>query len=83
MQKSPDLVQRINEKYPSMSKGQKQISEFILNNYDKAAFMTALRLGDKVNVSESTVVRYAMLLGYGGYPELQRSLQEIVRNKLT
>lgn len=83
MQKDPDLVQRINEKYPSMSKGQKQISEFILNNYDKAAFMTALRLGNKVNVSESTVVRYAMLLGYSGYPELQRSLQEIVRNKLT
>lgn len=80
---SPDLVQRINEKYPKMSKGQKQISEFILNNYDKAAFMTALRLGDRVKVSESTVVRYAMLLGYSGYPELQRSLQEIVRNKLT
>jgi len=78
-----DLVQRINEKYPKMSKGQKIIAEFILNDYDKAAFMTALKLGDKVGVSESTVVRFAMALGYDGYPELQKSLQEMVRNKLT
>ena len=78
-----DLIQRINESYPKMSKGQKLISEYILNNYDKAAFMTALKLGDRVNVSESTVVRYAMTLGYQGYPELQRAIQEMVRNKLT
>lgn len=83
MLKSPDLIQRINEKHTKMSKGQKLISEFILNNYDKAAFMTALKLGEKVNVSESTVVRYAMFLDYLGYPELQKAIQEMVRNKLT
>jgi len=83
MLSNPDLIQRINESYSKMSKGQKLISEYILNNYDKAAFMTALKLGDKVNVSESTVVRYAMTLAYEGYPELQRAIQEMVRNKLT
>lgn len=83
MLKSPDLIQRINEKHAKMSKGQRLISEFILNNYDKAAFMTALKLGEKVNVSESTVVRYAMFLDYLGYPELQKAIQEMVRNKLT
>ena len=83
MLNNQDLVLRINDKYPKLSKGQKLISEYILNNYDKAAFMTALKLGDKVGVSESTVVRFAMALGYDGYPELQKSLQEMVRNKLT
>lgn len=83
MLRSPDLIQRINESYSKMSKGQKLISEYILKNYDKAAFMTALKLGDKVNVSESTVVRYAMSLNYEGYPELQKAVQEMVRNKLT
>ena len=83
MEKSPDLIQRINKKYPKMSKGHKLISEYILNNYDKAAFMTALKLGDKVNISESTVVRYSMSLDYDGYPDLQKAIQEMVRNKLT
>ncbi len=83
MLNNQDLVLRINDKYQKLSKGQKLISEYILNNYDKAAFMTALKLGDKVGVSESTVVRFAMALGYEGYPDLQKSLQEMVRNKLT
>ena len=59
-----DLMHRINEKYKKMSKGQKLISEYIMNNYEKAAFMTASRLGNKVGVSESTVVRFANMLGY-------------------
>ena len=66
-----------------MSKGQKLISEYIVNNYDKAAFMTASRLGKEVGVSESTVVRFASMLGYDGYPKLQKALQELIRNKLT
>ena len=78
-----DIISRINEKFDSMSKGQKAIARFILENYDKAAFMTASRLGDRVGVSESTVVRFAILLGYDGYPKLQKSLQEMIRNKLT
>ncbi len=78
-----DLMHRINEKYKKMSKGQKLISEYIMNNYEKAAFMTASKLGSKVGVSESTVVRFANMLGYDGYPKLQKALQELIRNKLT
>jgi DNA-binding MurR/RpiR family transcriptional regulator len=65
------------------SKSQKLISNYILENYDKAAYMTASKLGATVKVSESTVVRYAIELGFDGYPEFQHSLQEIVRTKLT
>ena len=68
---------------PTFSKGQKLISGYILDNYDKAAYMTAAKLGSIVNVSESTVVRFAIELGFDGYPEFQHSLQEIVRTKLT
>jgi len=78
-----DLINRIDTQYKKMSKGQKLIAEYILNNYDKAAFMTASRLGDVVGVSESTVVRFANVLGYDGYPRLQKALQELIRNKLT
>ena len=67
----------------AFSKGQKKIASYILTNYDKAAFMTASRLGKTVEVSESTVVRFAVELGYEGYPEMQKTLQELVRNKLT
>lgn len=78
-----DLMHRINANFKKMSKGQKLISEYIINNYDKAAFMTASRLGEKVGVSESTVVRFANMLDYDGYPKLQRALQELIRTKLT
>lgn len=78
-----DFLHRISENMHSFSKGQKRIGNFILEHYDKAAFMTAARLGEVVGVSESTVVRFASELGYSGYPELQHSLQEMIRNKLT
>lgn len=78
-----DLLQCINASYKTMSKGQKQIAQYILENYDKAAFITASKMGSLVGVSESTVVRFAYALGYDGYPALQRSLQELIRNKLT
>ena len=65
------------------SKGQKRIAKYIIENYDKAAFMTASKLGATVGVSESTVVRFAMELGYEGYPELQKAMQEMVVNRLT
>lgn len=78
-----DLIHRIESNYKRMSKGQKLIAEYILNNYDKAAFMTASRLGEVVGVSESTVVRFANVLDYEGYPKLQKALQEMIRNKLT
>lgn len=78
-----DLISRIQEHYPRLSKSQKIIAEFILNHYDKAAFMTASKLGEKVGVSESTVVRFANTLGYDGYPELHDALQELIKLKLT
>ena len=78
-----DLMRAIQVKFPRLSKGQKLIAEYILKHYDKAAFMTAAKLGLSVGVSESTVVRFANELGYSGYPKLQKSLQELIKNKLT
>ncbi|PWM26499.1 MAG: N-acetylmannosamine kinase [Oscillospiraceae bacterium] len=78
-----DLIGLITGMMPKFSKGQKQIARYIIEHYDKAAFMTAARLGQAVGVSESTVVRFASELGYEGYPQLQRSLQELIRNRLT
>ena len=77
-----DLISKIQTELPGFSKGQKQIARYILEHYDKAAFMTASRLGVTVGVSESTVVRFATHLGYKGYPEFQSALEELVRNKL-
>ena len=78
-----DLMRTIQLKFPRLSKGQKLIAEYILKHYDKAAFMTAAKLGISVGVSESTVVRFANELGFSGYPKLQKSLQELIKNKLT
>lgn len=80
---SKDLIYVMESKLPTFSKGQKKIAEYILANYDKAAYMTAARLGITADVSESTVVRFANEMGYEGYPELQRALQNYVRTKLT
>ena len=71
-----ELLRRIEEQYKELSKGQKR------QNYDKAVFLTAARLGKVVGVSESTVVRFATQLGYKGYPGFQRALEELVRHKL-
>ena len=78
-----DLLLKLNQAYKSLSKGQKQLANYIMENYDRAAFITASKMGRIVGVSESTVVRFAYALGYDGYPELQKSLQELIRNKLT
>ena len=78
-----NLLKQIEDRIPTFSKGQKLISNYILENYDKAAYMTAAKLGKTVNVSESTVVRFAIELGFEGYPEFQRALQELVRTRLT
>lgn len=78
-----DLLKAIEEKMPRFSKSQKLIAGFILEHYEKAAYMTALKLGNAVNVSESTVVRFAISMGYEGYPQLQRSLQSHIKNRLT
>ena len=80
---SRDILYNIQNNMASFSKGQKLIAKYILENYDKAAFMTASRLGKTVNVSESTVVRFAAELGYDGYPAMQKMLQEMIRSKLT
>ena len=78
-----NLLDRINSSYSGLSKGQKLIAAYISTRYDKAAYMTASKLGENVGVSESTVVRFATEIGYEGYPELQRAMQEMIRDKLT
>lgn len=82
MENAEDMIVRINEKFMVMSKGQKKLAKYITANYDKAVFMTAAKMGETVGVSESTVVRFAMLLGYKGYPEFHRELEKMVQDKL-
>ncbi|OQB15906.1 MAG: HTH-type transcriptional regulator MurR [Firmicutes bacterium ADurb.Bin193] len=83
MDKHSDLLKRINSLYDTFSKGQKKIANYLVTNYDKAAFMTASQLSETIDTSCSTVVRFAVELGYDGYPMLQRALQELVRTNLT
>ena len=78
-----NVLQMIQSNQDSYSKGQRRIAQFILENYDKAAFMTAAKLGKATQISESTVVRFAAQLGYDGYPEMQKALQELIRGRLT
>lgn len=78
-----DILSILEEKDPTFSKGQRRIAAYITESYDKAAFMTASRLGKAVGVSESTVVRFAVELGFDGYPEMQKAMQEMVMNRLT
>ena len=82
MATTTDLITKINENYGKMSKGQKLLANYIIDNYDKAVFLTAAKLGDIIGVSESTVVRFASFIGYKGYPEFQQALEEMVRTKL-
>lgn len=78
-----DILRVIEQNMDDFSKGQRQIARFLLAHYDKAAYMTAAKLGSEVSVSESTVVRFVIELGYAGYPEFQKALQELIRTKLT
>ncbi len=78
-----DIIRIIESQQNTMSKGHKAIASYIIDHYDAAAFITAAKLGDTVGVSESTVVRFACALGYDGYPELQKNLQELIKTRLT
>ena len=78
-----DILTILQEKDPTFSKGQRRIARYITEAYDRAAFMTANRLGKTVGVSESTVVRFAVDLGFDGYPSMQKSMQKMVLNRLT
>lgn len=80
---SGDILAILQDNAPTFSKGQRLIAKYITESYDKAAFMTASRLGKTVGVSESTVVRFAVELGYDGYPSMQKAIQEMVLNRLT
>ena len=80
---SYDILDVLQEKMPEFSKGQRRLAQFIMESYDKAAFMTAGRLGKAVGVSESTVVRFAVELGYDGFPSMQKAMREMVVNRLT
>ena len=83
MQDMQDMIDRLNQSGKRLSKGHRKIAQYIVEHYEKAVFMTANRLGESVGVSESTVVRFASAMGYEGYPQLQRSLQELVSHRLT
>ncbi len=83
MEKQYDVLSRIQERYDHMSKSHKVIAGYILEHYDQAVFMTAARLGETLSVSESTVVRFAAGVGYAGYPEFQKALEECVQGKLS
>ncbi len=83
MQEMQDMIDQLNQSGKRLSKGQRRIVEYIAAHYDKAVFMTASRLGECVGVSESTVVRFASAMGYEGYPQLQRAMQELVSHRLT
>ena len=78
-----DILSILQARMPEFSKGQRRLAQYIAESYDKAAFMTASKLGKAVGVSESTVVRFAMELGYDGYPSMQKTMQEMVVNRLT
>ena len=82
MEVAADLLKKIEDSYKTFSKGQKRIANYICENYDKAVHLTAAKLGSIVGVSESTVVRFATELGFKGYPQFQRALEEIVKNRL-
>ena len=77
-----ELLGRIEAQYARLSKGQKRLADFVTANYDKAVFLTAAKMGEIVGVSESTVVRFAVQLGYKGYPGFQKALEELVLNRL-
>ena len=81
--RSHDFISIIRKKYSGFSKGQKLIADYLINHYDRAAFLTAAKLGEEVGVSESTVVRFAAELGFKGYPKMQKVLQELIKSKLT
>jgi len=83
MQDMQDMIDRLNQSGKRLSKGHRKIAQYIVEHYDKAVFMTGSKLGECVGVSESTVVRFASAMGYEGYPQLQRSLQELVSHRLT
>ena len=78
-----DILEILRQKYPEFSKGQRRIAQYITESYDKAAFMTANKLGKTVGVSESTVVRFAVDLGFDGFPSMQKAMQDMVLNRLT
>ena len=78
-----DLLKTIEEKYSSFSKGHKKIADYVISNSDKVAYMTASKLGETVGVSDSTVVRFAVEIGFEGYPEFLKRLKEVVSGKLT
>lgn len=78
-----DILADLESGMHTFSKGQKRIARFLSESYDKAAFMTASKLGQAVGVSESTVVRFAVELGYDGYPSMQKAMQDMVMNRLT
>lgn len=76
------MLDQIKSQYDKMSKGQKKIADYISDNMERAAFMTAMKLAEAASVSESTVVRFASMLGYEGYPEFQQAMADALQSRL-
>ncbi|HIC89947.1 MAG TPA: MurR/RpiR family transcriptional regulator [Anaerolineae bacterium] len=74
--------ERIREAYDSLPRSYRRIADFLLNNYQQAAFMTASQLAKQVNVDTATVVRFSQRLGYAGYPALIREVRAMVSEML-
>ena len=82
MESHLDVFKIIEAHYAKMSKSHKLIASYIQEHYDQAVFMTAAKLGEELDISESTVVRFAAGIGFEGYPEFQKALAECVKHKL-
>jgi len=82
MERQYEVLHRIEERYAKMSKSHKAIADYILEHFDQAVFMTAAKLGELLGISESTVVRFASGIGYDGYPQMQKALEECVKGRL-
>ena len=82
LEQHTDILSLIRVRMSGLSKGHKRIAEYILANYEKCAFLTAAKLGEVVGVSESTAVRFPAALGFSGYPEFQKALEDILQEKI-
>lgn len=77
-----DVISLIDAKYERMSKSHRKIASFIKEHYDQAVFMTAAEIGEVLEISESTVVRFASALDFDGFPDFQKTLAAWVKDKL-
>jgi DNA-binding MarR family transcriptional regulator len=78
----PMFQERIAQQYARLGRNQKRIADFLTQEYREAAFMNGSALSQRLDVDPATVTRFAQRLGYTGYPDLQREVQELVKEEL-